>query len=40
MDIGRDIRTYTIEPITTPVPHEVPVELPAEVPLEPETVPA
>jgi hypothetical protein len=33
MDIGRDIRTYTIEPVVTPVPDRTPAELPA--PAEP-----
>jgi hypothetical protein len=35
MDIGRDIRTYTIEPVVTPVPERAPAELPAEAPAEP-----
>lgn len=35
MDIGRDIRTYTIEPVVTPVPERLPAELPAEAPAEP-----
>ncbi len=35
MDIGRDIRTYTIEPLVTPVPERAPAELPAEAPAEP-----
>ena len=35
MDIGRDIRTYTIEPAETPVPERLPAELPAEAPAEP-----
>ena len=44
MDIGRTIRIYTIEPITSPVPAEVPIEPartePLEVPAAPEPVPA
>jgi hypothetical protein len=44
MDIGRTIRTYTIEPITSPVPAQVPVEpappQPLEAPAAPEPVPA
>ncbi len=44
MDIGRPIRTYTIEPITSPVPAQVPVEPartdPLEAPAAPEPVPA
>ena len=39
MDIGRDIRTYTIEPITSPVPERVPVEVPHKAPAEPVPVP-
>lgn len=35
MDIGRDIRTYTIEPLETPVPARTPLELPAQAPAEP-----
>ncbi len=35
MDIGRDIRTYTIEPLETPVPARTPAELPAQAPAEP-----
>ncbi|HEX2503587.1 MAG TPA: hypothetical protein VHK00_06560 [Miltoncostaeaceae bacterium] len=35
MDIGRDIRTYTIEPLVTPVPERAPAELPVEAPAEP-----
>ena len=44
MDIGTPIRTYTIEPITSPVPAQVPVEPartdPHEAPTAPEPVPA
>jgi hypothetical protein len=29
MNVGRDIRTYTIEPATSPVPEPAPVEEPA-----------
>ncbi len=39
MEIGRDIRTYTIEPITSPVPERVPVEVPDEAPAQPVPVP-
>ncbi len=35
MDIGREIRTYTVEPVVTPVPVRVPAEPPAPVPVEP-----
>ena len=35
MDIGREIRTYTIEPVVTPVPVRAPVEAPAPVAVEP-----
>jgi hypothetical protein len=35
MDIGRDIRTYTIEPAVSPVPERVPAELPDQAPAEP-----
>ena len=38
MDIGREIRTYTIEPVAPPVPVRVPDVAPA--PAEPATVPA
>jgi hypothetical protein len=35
MDIGRDIRTYTIEPAVSPVPERAPAELPEPAPAEP-----
>ncbi len=35
MDIGREIRTYTIEPIDLPIPAETPVEAPSRVPAVP-----
>jgi hypothetical protein len=35
MDIGREIRTHTIEPITLPTPAEAPVETPAHTPAVP-----
>lgn len=40
MEIGPDIRTYTIEPLVTPVPEPVPLVPPADVPAAPEPVPA
>ena len=44
MDIGRPIRTHTIEPITSPVPAQVPVGPartdPLEAPTAPEPAPA
>jgi hypothetical protein len=38
MDIGREIRTYTIEPVVTPVPITSPAEAPAPAPAEPAPV--
>lgn len=38
MQIGRDIRTYTIEPAVTPVPVRIPAKPPAEIPVEPAPV--
>jgi hypothetical protein len=35
VDIGREIRTYTIEPVVTPVPVRAPAEPPAPAPAEP-----
>ncbi len=39
MDIGREIRTITVEPITDPVPHTIPVPPPAPI-RDPDPVPA
>jgi hypothetical protein len=35
VDIGRDIRTYTIEPVIAPVPVRAPAVPPAPAPAEP-----
>jgi hypothetical protein len=40
VDIGREIRTYTIEPVVTPVPPRAPAEPPAPVPAPAEPAPA
>ena len=40
MDIGREIRTYTIEPVVTPVPTRAPAEPPATAPAPAEPAPA
>ena len=40
MDIGREIRIYTSEPIRTPISDVAPVESPEWVPAEPIEAPA
>ena len=40
MQMGRDIRTYVIEPMVTPVPATAPVEAQAAEPAEPAPVPS
>lgn len=40
MDLGREIRTFTIEPITNPVPTQAPDESPVELPAVPVEAPA
>ena len=40
MDIGRDIRTYTVEPLWTPPAEPVRTDAPAEAPAAPEETPA
>jgi hypothetical protein len=40
MDIGKEIRTITVEPVENPVPEREPVKAPPKEPAKPEKVPA
>lgn len=40
MDIGKEIRTITVEPVENPVPEKEPAKIPPKEPAKPEKVPA